>query len=319
MTQTSDIPAQAPGGRGVRPRLLPVWACVLCGVGAALAGLLPWIVTGARLPLQNLWATATAPGDMPLVLLPFSQYALTGIIGLLVVGSAAGGLVARSLRARVPRRGRLAVFSGLLVFQIIAIAQTAVTVRAGLQPGSTSAVYLALLVGVAVLSVAVGAGTFWLIAAAPRGGALVGLGVGALALGPWLTTLVAPLGSAPSDAVYVIQPVLRWVPPLAAGAAIAWAGLRTAGRVVAALGVLALVWIVPGLQSAIGAGAGMRVLAGHPGEMLDYGLAVLGAAVTTPQLVLPALGAAIAAAVIGGGVKAVVAARRNAGGRPGVT
>ena len=43
-------------------RSLPWWAALLIGVGAALVGLLPWIITGMRLPLQNLWASSTLPG-----------------------------------------------------------------------------------------------------------------------------------------------------------------------------------------------------------------------------------------------------------------
>ena len=42
------------------------------GIGAATAtpGLLPWLVTGARLPLQNLWGASTVPEEIPIGLLP---------------------------------------------------------------------------------------------------------------------------------------------------------------------------------------------------------------------------------------------------------
>jgi hypothetical protein len=67
-----------------------VWLYVLMGVGAAVAGLLPWIITGMRLPLQNLWADEGAglAEPMPFVLLPFSQYFVTLLIGVIAVGSA---------------------------------------------------------------------------------------------------------------------------------------------------------------------------------------------------------------------------------------
>lgn len=300
MTETSDAPSPTP---------LRGWVCLLIGAGGAVVGLLPWIVTGMRLPLQNLWATATV--DMPPALLPFSQYALTAIIGLLVVGSAVAGLVARATRARLPRRGRLAVFGGLLVIQLVAILQTSLAVRAGLQSRTESTVYLALLIAVAVLSVLVGTGAFWLVAAAPRAGALVGLCVGALAFGPWLSTLVMPMGSLRPDwVVFGIAPLLRWVPPILVGVAMAWSGLRTVGRVLASLAVLALLWIVPALQAGIGASAGSRVLAGHPSEMLDQGLRVFWSALTMPALALPPIAAAIVVAAIALVVKAVVASRR---------
>jgi hypothetical protein len=248
---------------------------------------------------------------MPPALLPFSQYALTAIIGLLVVGSAVAGLVARATRARLPRRGRLAVFGGLLVIQLVAILQTSLAVRAGLQSRTESTVYLALLIAVAVLSVLVGAGAFWLVAAAPRAGALIGLGIGAIALGPWISTLVLPLGSLRPDWVSLgLAPLLHWVPPILVGAAIAWTGLRTVGRVLSSLAVLALLWVVPALQAAIGASAGSRVLAGHPSEMVDQGLRVFWSALTIPALALPPILVAIVVAAVGLIVKTILASRR---------
>lgn len=42
----------AAGGQVPAPLAAGWW--VLIGVGSAVLGLLPWLVTGARLPLQNL-------------------------------------------------------------------------------------------------------------------------------------------------------------------------------------------------------------------------------------------------------------------------
>jgi hypothetical protein len=47
-----------------------------------------------RLPLQNLWGTNLLPEEMPIVLLPFSQYAITVLAGTVIVGSVTAGLVA---------------------------------------------------------------------------------------------------------------------------------------------------------------------------------------------------------------------------------
>ncbi|TPW93097.1 hypothetical protein FJ656_35030, partial [Schumannella luteola] len=58
------------------------------GVAAALLGLLPWILTGMRLPLQNLWAFDALPEQMPVAWLPLSQYSVTFVLGILVVGAA---------------------------------------------------------------------------------------------------------------------------------------------------------------------------------------------------------------------------------------
>lgn len=56
------------------PRTIGTPTYLALGAAAAIVGLIPWIITGMRLPLQNLWATDTRPADMPLALLPFSQY-----------------------------------------------------------------------------------------------------------------------------------------------------------------------------------------------------------------------------------------------------
>lgn len=66
----SDAPASAPAVAESRP--IDWWAALPVGAAAAVLGLLPWIVTGMRLPLQNLWAADTAPDQMPVAFLPMS-------------------------------------------------------------------------------------------------------------------------------------------------------------------------------------------------------------------------------------------------------
>src|SRR3982750_3856529 len=117
------------------------------GAGAAIIGLLPWLMTGARLPLQNLWAANTLPAQMPIGLLPFSQYAATELVAVLVVGAAIAGIAGRAVPARHPGWAWLALLGGVLVVQLIALVQTAVTVSRGLRPGSQSTWYLAAMVG----------------------------------------------------------------------------------------------------------------------------------------------------------------------------
>jgi hypothetical protein len=41
---------------GSRSRPIPDWAGPLLTLGALVIGQLPWLTTGLRLPLQNLWA-----------------------------------------------------------------------------------------------------------------------------------------------------------------------------------------------------------------------------------------------------------------------
>ncbi len=291
-----EVPPTAPAA-DARPSpapVAPVWRYAI-GVAAAVLGLLPWLATGMRLPLQNLWESPVGPADMPLTLLPFSQYAVVEIPALLVVGSAVAGAVARW---RVPA-GLGTVAVGVLAVQLFAVVQTAVTVGSGLAPRPESTTYLGGLIALAALAVVVGTGTMVLVARAPRAGVLVGVGVVALLLGTWLNALVTAPFDVPPDAVVRVTGLTRWVAPVLIGGAIAWTGLRTAGRVAAALGALLAVWLVPALFTAVTSAVGSRVLAGRPAEMLDYGTGVFRMAATMPSLVLPPLLVTAGVAVAG--------------------
>jgi len=282
-----------------RPATTPRWALLLVGVAAAAVGLLPWLATGARLLIQNLWATDATPETMPRALLPFSQYTITTIIGVVVVGAALAGLCARALARRLPRLGTATVATGVLAVHVTALLQTASVVRAGLREGTESFVYLTALEAVALLSVLVGVGALALVARAGRAGAVLGLAVGALALGPWLSALLVLVGGG-TTTLLVAARLATWVPAALVGTAIGWSGVRTAGRALAAVVALVLVAVVPALTTAISSSAGSRVLAHDPREMAAYAVQVFLGASTTPALVLPPLAVALGTAVVVG-------------------
>ncbi|MBM7503153.1 hypothetical protein ACFPER_06695 [Agromyces aurantiacus] len=296
------------------PRPIPWWAYLLIGVGSALIGLLPWIVTGMRLPLQNLWATQTLPQDMPIALLPFSQYMLTLIVAIMVTGATIAGIVVRATRARRPRSGVAAALAGLLAVQVVAVVQSAVLVEAGLEERSESTLYLAALVAIATLSVLVGVLVMLLVASAPKAGAVVGLSIAAVASVSWFTGLIAPRGLVPTTDLSWALSLVRWIPPVIVGAAIAWAGLRTVGRVLAALFGLVLLWVAPALVTGVSNAAGSRVLAKDPQLMIEYAVDVFGMALTMPSLVVPPLVVAVVVAVAGLVGRAIVRRARNAEG-----
>lgn len=77
VTAGADVTTGTDITTGTARRRLNVWWRLAIGAVSAVLGLLPWLITGMRLPLQNLWAADTAPDAMPIVLLPFSQYALS--------------------------------------------------------------------------------------------------------------------------------------------------------------------------------------------------------------------------------------------------
>ena len=294
-----------------RRRRLPFWAPVLIGVASAVFGLLPWLITGMRLPLQNLWATDAPPDQYPLVLLPFSQYAITLIAAIMIVGAAIAGIVARATRERLPRFGAAAIVIGVLAVQVIATVQTSIVVRGGLQERGESALYLAALVAGTSFAIVVGVLVLLLIARAPKAGAVIGLSIAAIAFGPWVNGLVVPFGTAGTTDVAWLLDVTRWIPPVLIGAAIAWGGVNTVGRVLAAAFALLALWVAPAVMTAISNAVGSRALARYPAEMLDYGLDVFGMALWIPELALPPLIVAVAVAVIGLIGRTIVTRRRS--------
>lgn len=218
-TDATSAPSPSDPSPAVSRKPLAVWLWFLTGIGLAIVGLLPWIVTGMRLPLQNLWATDALPWDMPVVLLPFSQYSITEIVALIGVGSTLAGLVVRATRSRQNGGSVVAVLGGVLLVQLIAIVQTSIAVQGGLQPRSESFLYLGLLIGVAGLATILGAVALWLIARAPRAGALIGSSLGAVAVGSWLSALIVPVGYGYADWQLAISGSLRWIPAILVGVA----------------------------------------------------------------------------------------------------
>ena len=280
-------------------RTLHRTACLGLGAAAAILGLLPWLVRGGRLPLQLLWEQSTLPGDMPFVLLPFSQYAIFFLLGLLGTGFVAAGIAVRSAGARVTRAGSWATWGGVAVVHVVAVAQTTVVVAQGQESGAAGALYLAAILVVVVVAVGLGTLGYWLIARAPVPGAVIGLTIGAICFGNWLGGFASPLVSLPDEfATWIAQNVLRWVPAVGVGAAIAWGGLTTWGRRAAALVALLILWIQLPLTTAISS-ATSRVLLRYPAEMLDQGAGVLRMVSVMWDVTLPPLLVAFVAAGLG--------------------
>jgi len=291
----SALGTTKPEGGG---RPAPPWAELLAGAVAAVVGLGPWLIGGARLPLQNLWEGGI-PAEAPVVLLPFSQYTVTSIFALLVVGGALAGVAARALVSRGDGRGpALRVGGGLLAVQVFAAVQTVAVVGKGLRGGRDSAVYLAGVGGGLACSLLVSAGAFALIALAPRAGALFGLATGAIAAGLWLPIAFADPTGTTSAPMWLLR-AFTYVMPILVGVAIVWAGMRTVGRVVSVLVSLALVWLEPPLTTAVWNALGSRILARDLTGMLDYGMGIFRQYATDVARVREPLALAVAVAVVG--------------------
>jgi len=277
---------------------------VVAGVVSAIVGLTPWLITGLRLPGQNLWASQALSDQMPIALLPFSQYRLAIIVALIVVGSALGGLFARWSRARHPRFALVSLIGGVAVVQITALVQTALTVEHGLRESRLSTLYLGALVAGTVASIVVGIGLLLLIARAPRAGVVVAISLVAVALESWLDSLVLPFGALPTPVTLALLGALRWVPAIIVGLSVAWAGLTSVGRIIAAVFGLFALWIVPAAVTAVTAATGSRNLAQRPAEMFDFGGQVFTSAIGPAGDPLPPLIVAVVVMVLALGARA---------------
>ena len=266
---------------------------LLAGLASVIVGLVPWLITGMRLPVQNLWASTVFPGQMPVALLPFSQYALSLIVALIVVGSAIAGTVARASRARHPRFAVVSLVVSVAVVQVAALAQTTLTVMHGVKDTSASRLYIAALVIGTAASIAVGLVLLLLIARAPAAGVVIALSFAAIALQSWLNALALPFGVVSTEPSLGLLAAIRFVPALVVGLAVVWAGIRSIGRVIAAIISLLVLWIAPAAVTAVTSAAGSRVLAAHPADMLDYGsqvfVSALGVAGGPLSLLVPAI------------------------------
>lgn len=292
------------------PRRLIVW--LLIGIGSAIAGLLPWIITGMRLPLQNLWGSDTLPAGMPVALLPFSQYYVGFLAGIMIVGSTIAGIVVRTRRGPL-----LPLIAGVLLVQVVALVQTVIVVSNGLSHRNASFIYLAVIVGGIVLAIVIGVIVLALVARAPRVGVLIGATLAAIVLPYWLRGLFHPVGTVSTYSLYsdMTNMAAQYLPAIALGVLIAWVGVGSVGRAVAGAGALLLLWIGSTIALVGTVVAGTRVMLGRPAEMLEYGGQVFQTAIVAEGGPLWAAWVAALAAFLGV-IAWSVAQRRTATAAP---
>jgi hypothetical protein len=285
-------------------------AGVIAGALCALVGMLPWLVHGARLTVQNLWATATVnPADMPVVLLPFSQYQLDLAAAIMAIGAGLAAGAARILAARGVQHARSMALAGALIVQIVALVQTATAVSGGLRhpdraTGSAddSTIYLAVVTAWIVVAMAIGVAVFTLITRSSRSLVVIGTAIAAVLLEAWIRGFVAPISAIDPNSGGLF--VAHWLPAALLGAVVGWAGLRSWRAVVAAAG-LVILWLGSAAIIAIAAAAGSRVLARAPGELLRYFSSVFVAELGAEALMLAlvAAGCAAISVLVGVGVR----------------
>jgi len=284
-----------------------LWAFALIGIGGGAFGLLPWLLSGARVPLQNLWPTI--PADIPIALLPFHPYASTHVLAMLLVGAAAAGIAGRALGARRVRWATPVLVAAVAVSQIAAVTQAAVATRSTLPDRGESDIWVAVIAGGSLAAVAAGIVVTALIARAPRAGALIGLSLGAITASSWVSSLFVPYGALIVETPAALS-LTQWVAPVLIGAAIAWTGVHTPGRVIAVLAALLMLWVIPAAITGMWNAVSGRVLWRDLPEMIDVAHRVFLSALFVPELAVRRLVAAIVAAAVGLGIRFALGRRR---------
>lgn len=279
-----------------------LWLGVLVG----FLGLLPWLAAGERLPLQNLWRTSTMPADMPWSMLPLSQYYPDVVIGLLVSGGLAAGLLVRWRPGPGIRRG--AGF-GLLLTQSVAACQAFSVLVPGQRPGLLAAAYVAGLVATCLLGIALAQLVLRWTADGPAWLAAMGVSLAAAPVATWLGTwLQLTFGEVSVPAP--LWTVLAWVPALLTGVALAWCGWGGRGRS-AAWGIgLLLLWLQPALLTGVRMAVARNTVSQGAASMVETFLRATATELATPW---PAAAHVALAAGIGlvGGLTVRILGRRG--------
>lgn len=237
---------------------------ILVGIVGGLIGLAPHLVGGGRLPLQNLWADGGGPGGMPFVLLPVSQYFITTILSMLVIGGVVAGLAVRlmALRRAVPA---WAASLGLLLLHAVAIAQSFVVAAGGIRAaesgGTRATLYIAGLLGGTIAVALLAQVGFWLTSRASTGPVALGIALAAVPFGSWGAAFVASVVNLNvGESTLVVGHLSRWLPVIVVGLALGWCGILPLRRLaVWAVGLLAL-WVLPGLLTAVQYALGSRAM-----------------------------------------------------------
>ncbi|MBT2586661.1 hypothetical protein J7I86_12610 [Arthrobacter sp. ISL-95] len=281
----------------------------MIGVLAGALGLAPWWISGAKLPLQNLWATQVMPDQMPLALLPLSQYEVLTIVALLTTGGATAGL---AVRIWAPVRRRLTTWCavlGLLVVHITATVQSFSLLDQGLMDGTLAEYYRAGLLAGVIGSILAAVVALLLISSRSTVATTLGCGLMAVPFTSWAVEwVVGAVGH--SNVPIEVSIIAHWIPAIIVGCALAWCGVKPLGRMAIWVVNLALLWVIPAVFTAVQSVLGTRVIAGDIPEMLLMGRQVLTAALGPDGGAVPTVLLALAVGLVGLGVR-IIAARRG--------
>ncbi|UXM91092.1 hypothetical protein [Paenarthrobacter sp. JL.01a] len=302
---TEQVPAsEHPQGSAVQAAV-----ALLIGAFAGALGLLPWWVTGAKLPLQNLWADPVMPEQMPLALLPLSQYEVLTLIALLTTGGALAGLASRLWNPDHRTIAMWCAVGGVLMVQVVATAQSFTVLNDGLAGGKLAGLYYFGLLACVILSILASVVAQLLIGAKSRAATALGAGFVAVPVTSWAVQWVIGFAGR-SNMPLEVPTIAHWVPAVLVGCALAWCGLKPAARITVWVLDLAFLWAVPAVFTAVQSVLATRAIAGDIPEMLSMGLQILIAALGPDGGAWQTLLLAVGIGLAGAGIRAF-AGRRN--------
>lgn len=266
----TDVAAQE------RKGIHPAWG-ILVGPLAVGLGLLPWLLTGARLPLQNLWVGG---GQEAFSFLPLSQYSLTAVVAFSVVpglfAALAWGLLWGSSPGGKSARQAISVFMGIV--QIIVALQSISVLASGHDVGGAgtragyATFYVTALTAWTVACAVLGQLVFWLAARTAAWPRAVGLILTVLPLRWWFLSWMGFLPLAEFSQSPWLQWLSRWMPALVLGAALGFIGWRPARLLWAWVAGAVLVWFGEAAAFALAYVAGTRSMLYNPRGAADAGL-----------------------------------------------
>jgi hypothetical protein len=274
---------------------------LVIGFASAVLGLAPWLVTGARLPLQNLWRAEALPEEMPISLLPVSQYHATTIAVLLFVGGVTAGLAVWAIRPRV-RVPFWSAASGVLCAHGVAVIQSFSVVASGLRVAeggadSRSFLYFAGMLGGTLAAVVLSQAVLWLTSRRGTSAVFLAVALSAVPFTSWVVLWIATL-SGPAGPPSAISWISTWLPAVIVAAVIGWCGVRPLRRLWIWILSLGALWILPAIMTAVTSALGMRVLDGDPAAMVEVASQIFPVALGINAL--PALSALLLGAILAG-------------------
>ncbi|GAA2560335.1 hypothetical protein HD598_001402 [Neomicrococcus aestuarii] len=321
MSPTSTSTAASTSSRG----LAIFTGLVLGQIGTTIA-LLPHLLSGGLMLLQNLWIRETLPEDMPFSMLPLSQYALLELVGILAVAATITGCLPYFVMPARRRSVTLGASLGVALGLLISIGQSFWEMAKGLGIGagasSTAQLYFwGLLAGFVLFAALAALVTMVFASGTPTWSALMWALV-AVPVTSWILSWTSPSGpfSGPflmpliesftgplpdpfsGDSTF-LNYVYRFLPAIIVGLALAWYGWKPLGRLAIWVVDLALLFFIPVLATATQSAAGMRVLNGNVRDMLDYGSEVFRAQMRLDNPQLWVVGTALLIAVVVGIVR----------------